>query len=329
MPQSPVENETVADHSVQLEAKITSASSTLMTDPPPVRPTPTGNASTQGKRNPFVLAVTSFGKRMIRKALRPAFVPLESALAGAGGWHSWRGGLDGSLNSAINDVHLERRLRDELAYWVRAVHVPGAHATIDPAYGTFHEVFARWQQDRCKMLIEWLGVEDGQAWQARTSAIEIGGGPHPMVAQGTWRFAAAVDPLNDGYAACDLFPPGDFGFTPITAPGEQLPVAGKSFDLVVCENCLDHVSDPGRAVAEIARVLKPGGHVWLLVDLRSSTDDMHPHAFTPELLREMLISKGMEIVRERIDRHASHPLAHGEMRVLARKLAHQHYTNKP
>lgn len=264
-------------------------------------------------------AAVAWYKKAVRRVVRPALVPLEDAIAGAGGWHAWRGGLDGSLNSAIGDVHLERRLRDELAYWVRAVHVPGAHEAIDPRYGDFHAVFARWQIDRCRELCAWLGEEDMAAWQMGTSVLEIGGGPHPMVAQGSWRFAAAVDPLNDGYASCGLFPPGPLRFTPVAAPGEQLPVAGRSFDLVVCDNCLDHVADPGRVVAEMARVLVIGGHLWLLVDLRDTVDDMHPHAFTPELLRAMLTAHGLEIVRERLGGHASHPLAHGEVRVLARK----------
>lgn len=274
--------------------------------------------ATPKTRGPVAGALVSLYKQAVRRLFRPAFAPLEDAIAGAGGWHAWRGGLDGGLRSAIGDVHLERRLRDELAYWVRAVHVPGAHEAIDPRFGEFHTVFARWQADRCRELCEWLGVDDVAAWQAGTRVLEIGGGPHPMVAQGSWGAAAAIDPLNDGYASCGLFPPGLQRFTPITAPGEQLPVAGRSFDLVVCDNCLDHVADPGRVVAEMARVLVAGGHLWLLVDLRDTVDDMHPHAFTPELLREMLIAHGFEVVRERMGGHASHPLAHGEMRVLAR-----------
>lgn len=291
--------------------------------PGPVRPAEVAEFRPPAKRNAISHAAFEFFKKSVRRIIRPALAPIEDAIAGAGGWHAWRGGLDGSLTSAIGDAHLERRLRDELAYWVRAVRVPGAHEAIDPSYGDFHAVFARWQVDRCKELAQWLGVEDiggsFDMWQAATAALEIGGGPHPMVAQGQWRFAASVDPLNDGYAACDLFPPPPLTFTPIAAPGEQLPLTSATFDLVVCDNCLDHVADPGRVVAEIARVLKPGGHAWILVDLRSTVDDMHPHAFTPELLAAMLTSQGLEVLQERIGNHASHPLAHGEVRVLARK----------
>ncbi len=287
--------------------------------PGPVRPAEAIEFRPTPKRNRVSDAAFEFCKRAVRRFIRPALAPIEDAIAGAGGWHAWRGGLDGSLTSAIGDAHLERRLRDELAYWVRAVRVPGAHEAIDPSYGDFHAVFARWQVDRCKELGQWLGVRDIETWQATTAALEIGGGPHPMVAQGQWRFAASVDPLNDGYATCDLFPPPPITFTPIAAPGEQLPLTSATFDLVVCDNCLDHVADPGRVVAEIARVLKPGGHAWILVDLRTTVDDMHPHAFTPELLAAMLTSQGMEVIKERVGNHASHPLAHGEVRVLARK----------
>ena len=42
---------------------------------------------------------------------------------------------------------------------------------------------------------------------------------------------------------------------------EQLPIRGGVFDLALSLNLLDRVSDPQRAVLEIARILKPGGHL--------------------------------------------------------------------
>jgi SAM-dependent methyltransferase len=312
-------HEAHAQPAPQRESTSDSAARHTHAPPGPVRPATPISIVTPPQRGRLTAVAVGAWKKTIRRLLRPALVPLEDAIAGAGGWHAWRGGLDGSLTSAIGDVHLERRLRDELAYWIRAVRVPGAHEAIDPTYGDFHTVFARWQIDRCKELAQWLGVHDVAAWQAGASALEIGGGPHPMLAQGRWRVAASVDPLNDGYANCALFPPGPLTFLPIAAPGEQLPLTSGAFDLVVCDNCLDHVADPGRVVAEIARVLRAGGHAWVLVDLRTTVDDMHPHAFTPELLRAMLTSQGLDVVRERVGEHASHPLAYGEVRVLARK----------
>lgn len=252
--------------------------------------------------------------------MRPGLAPIEAAIAGAGGWHAWRGGLDGSLVAPLGDAHLERRLRDELAFWERTVRVPGSHPAID---GDFHEAFARWQRGRRDELAAWLNdeiaVADFDDWAASRMLVEIGGGPHPFAALGGWRWAASIDPLSDGYRACNLFPRSPLGFVPIAAPGEVVPLPTAIADVVACDNCLDHVADPGRVVAEIARLLVDGGFAWLLVDLRDEPDDLHPHPFTPERLTRMLVDHAMEIVRERVGGHASNPEATAEMRVLARR----------
>ncbi len=56
--------------------------------------------------------------------------------------------------------------------------------------------------------------------------------------------------------------------------GEALPFAEASFDLVWASYCLQHVRAPVRVVAEIARVLAPGGALVCRVDLRD-----HYHMF--------------------------------------------------
>jgi SAM-dependent methyltransferase len=49
------------------------------------------------------------------------------------------------------------------------------------------------------------------------------------------------------------------------ADGLRLPFGPERFDLVICSEVLEHVPDHRRAVAEIARVLKPGGHLAVSV----------------------------------------------------------------
>ncbi len=44
--------------------------------------------------------------------------------------------------------------------------------------------------------------------------------------------------------------------------GEALPHADETFDAVVCVDVLEHVSDLGQTLSEIARVLRPGGRFF-------------------------------------------------------------------
>ena len=49
----------------------------------------------------------------------------------------------------------------------------------------------------------------------------------------------------------------------VVADGGSLPVPSGTVDLVVSSNVLEHVPEPFRLVDEMARVLRPGGHLWL------------------------------------------------------------------
>lgn len=66
---------------------------------------------------------------------------------------------------------------------------------------------------------------------------------------------------------------------------EFLPFPDASFDLVMCIEAFHYVPDPARGVAEIARVLRPGGHVVIGVPLVWEYDrTVLEHRFTgPEL----------------------------------------------
>lgn len=48
----------------------------------------------------------------------------------------------------------------------------------------------------------------------------------------------------------------------VPGSGENLPFANASFDVLFCCDVLEHVKDLGKVVAEISRVLKPGGYFF-------------------------------------------------------------------
>ncbi|MEQ1657012.1 MAG: class I SAM-dependent methyltransferase, partial [Nitrospira sp.] len=45
--------------------------------------------------------------------------------------------------------------------------------------------------------------------------------------------------------------------------GERLPESDCSLDLIVASEVIEHLVEPGRAVADFHRVLRPGGHVLI------------------------------------------------------------------
>jgi SAM-dependent methyltransferase len=94
--------------------------------------------------------------------------------------------------------------------------------------------------------------------------LEVGSGAHGLVFFfGTTR-GVGCDPLACDYAA--LFPAWQRSAQTIAAAGERLPFADASFDVVLCDNVVDHAEDPARIARELARVLAPRGLLYFTVN---------------------------------------------------------------
>lgn len=80
---------------------------------------------------------------------------------------------------------------------------------------------------------------------------------------------------------------------------EALPFAGASLSLVVSQEVVEHIADPRRALAEAARVLKPGGKLYLqapfVIGYHASPRDYW--RFTGEGMRQLIESAGFRIER--------------------------------
>jgi SAM-dependent methyltransferase len=62
------------------------------------------------------------------------------------------------------------------------------------------------------------------------------------------------------YVACDLYPSSPHL---MRVDAEAIQFDTGSFDLVIANHVLEHVSDDGKALSEIARVISPGGYAIL------------------------------------------------------------------
>jgi SAM-dependent methyltransferase len=87
----------------------------------------------------------------------------------------------------------------------------------------------------------------------------------------------------------------DLALPVINGAGEQLPFADRSFDLAICWDVVEHVQDPERLLAELARVLRPGGRALLTVINRFAFRDPHYHLpllnWLPRPLAEAMIAR--------------------------------------
>lgn len=95
------------------------------------------------------------------------------------------------------------------------------------------------------------------------------------------------------------------GLQVIRADAQQLPIADQSLDLVTALDVLEHLPDHERAVAEIHRVLRPGGQLVAAVPVDQrlwSEHDVavgHQRRYEPAEFLSLLRGSGLEIMDAR------------------------------
>jgi len=124
---------------------------------------------------------------------------------------------------------------------------------------------------RRKIFKAWFSRLDGR----ELDVLDVGGRlqPYRALLEGRLRRYVAVDLLSTPLVN-------------IVGRGEQIPLASERFDLVICTQVLEYVPEPAMAIAEMHRVLKPGGCMVLSVPSMAMRDaDEEYWRFLPHALR--------------------------------------------
>jgi SAM-dependent methyltransferase len=112
------------------------------------------------------------------------------------------------------------------------------------------------------------------------------------------------------YTATQYFPDVPSGQTHLGFRCENLEAqtfADGQFDLVITQDVLEHILHPGKALAEIARTLKPGGahlftvpwYYWKKTDIRAVEEDGEIiHRLPPEYHGNPISREGSLVVSE-------------------------------
>jgi SAM-dependent methyltransferase len=150
-------------------------------------------------------------------------------------------------------LQAKRALERQLDYQQKkAVAVAGREADVMAAM--------KLSAERVRGVLEKYKPIDSEA-----SVIEVGSGAHGLIFFFGNENAVGVDPLAVDYRR--LFPTWQKRVQTVAAFGEQLPFADKSFDIVLCDNVVDHAENPAGIVRELVRILRPGGLLYFTVNI--------------------------------------------------------------
>lgn len=147
----------------------------------------------------------------------------------------------------------------------------------------FESLAAEWETrhspERATRLRQMLAPFDSIVRDAR-AILEVGTGTGALVPLLRERAPTArLVSLDLAYAMLTRARARDACAAFAQADAHHLPLSAASFDLIVCHGSFPHFADHLRALSEIKRALKPGGHVLILHDIgRAQVNAIHQNA---------------------------------------------------
>ncbi len=122
----------------------------------------------------------------------------------------------------------------------------------------YERLIGRWSRLAGAVLLDWLALPKGLQW------LDVGCGngafTEVLIAHGEPAEVTGIDP-SEGQLSYARTRPGAKLAQFRTADAQALPFANDSFDAAIMALVITFVPDPAKAVAEMARVVRPGGCV--------------------------------------------------------------------
>ncbi len=126
------------------------------------------------------------------------------------------------------------------------------------------EAYSLWEYRVGKSILESYAERLGDLAGKRVLDIGCGLGGKTVAYAEARAIVTGVDLSEKNIALCSAFARSR-GVDAVFAAGDaaRLPFAAGSFDVVIANDSLEHFADPARALGELARVLAPGGSIFL------------------------------------------------------------------
>ena len=215
------------------------------------------------------------------------------------------------------------RYRDEIGYFI-------AYEKYYFAPGEYPEARRSYSRTLLGEVLGRLGKDEG--WLRDKTVVSVGCGCSGDLLEWPAAVKIGIDPLLYAYQKLGMLgedAPGTSRTIGLSMSAGSTPLLDDVADVAVCRNVLDHVPDPPRVAAEVARILRPDGLLFLGVDIGGEPTPDEPSVFHAEEEVRAVLEGHFELDRvDRVDRPYS-VNRDFSLRVVGRpKLAAQEFLDK-
>lgn len=131
---------------------------------------------------------------------------------------------------------------------------------------------------------------DGILWMAKKPksylddkiVLEIGPGCCCALEVSGAKTKIAIEPLSERYRLNDLLLKNNDSVIYLTCGSEKIPLFSNYADIVIASNSLDHVEDIIESIKEINRILKPGGELFLNIEINHEPTECEPFSLSKD-----------------------------------------------